>query len=247
MDAAPISPPPPEPSSLADRLTNVITAPGEVFEEIKTAPVRASNWLVPLLLACIATVVYICIAFSQPAVFRDMQQQREKTVQKRIAAGKMTQAQADLAEQYMTPAILKIIGSGGAVLVSVAGLFLMGAAIWLALKCCTAARLNYMKVVEICGLALVIDVPQKILRGFLVLWKENLLATASPTLFLANPSTTNKAHVYLSMIDVVDFWWLAVLSLGVSKVASLRYRTAAFITFGIWYGFRIAAALLTPS
>ncbi|MGA2540644.1 MAG: YIP1 family protein [Verrucomicrobiota bacterium] len=256
MDAAPMSPPPPEgappePSSLTDRLTNVITAPGQVFEEIKTAPVRASNWLVPLLLACIATVVYINIAFSQPAVFRDMQQQREKAVQKRVAAGKMTQAEADqaaaVAEKYMTPAILKIFGSGGAVLTSVAGLFLMGVAIWLALKCCTAVRLNYMKVVEICGLALLIDVPQKILRGFLVLWKENLLATASPTLFLANPSTTNKADVFLSMIDVVDFWWLAVLSLGVSRVASIRYRTAAFITFGVWYGFRVVVALLTPS
>ncbi len=49
------------------------------------------------------------------------------------------------------------------------------------------------------------------------------------------------------MIDVVDFWWLAVLSLGLSKVASIRYRTAAFITLGIWFGFRIVAALLTPS
>ena len=109
------------------------------------------------------------------------------------------------------------------------------------------ARLDYMKVVEICGLALVIDIPQKILRGFLVLWKENLLATASPTLFLANASATNKAHVFLSMLDVGDFWWLAVLSLGVSKAASIRYRTAAFITFGVWYGFRIALTLLTPS
>jgi hypothetical protein len=104
-----------------------------------------------------------------------------------------------------------------------------------------------MKVVEICGLALLIDVPQKLLRICLVLWKENLLATASPTLFLAHPNMTNKAHVFLSMIDVVDFWWLAVLSLGVSKVASIRYRAAAFITFGVWYGFRIVAALLTPS
>ena len=94
---------------------------------------------------------------------------------------------------------------------------------------------------------MVIDVPQKILRIILVSWKGNLLATASPTLFLANPSTANRAHVFLSMIDVIDFWWLAVLSLAVGKVASTRYRTAAFATFGIWYGFRIVAALLTPS
>jgi F0F1-type ATP synthase membrane subunit c/vacuolar-type H+-ATPase subunit K len=256
MDPAPIPPPPSEgapsgPSSLTDRLTNVIAAPGEVFEEIKNAPVRASNWLVPLTLACIATLVYICLAFSQPAILQGLQEQRGNAMQKKVAAGKLTQAQADQAaamtERFLTPAIMKIFGAGAAILGLVAGLFLMGAAIWLGLKCCTEARLDYMKVVEICGLALVIDVPQKILRIALVSWKANLLATASPTLFLANPSTTNRAHVFLSMIDVVDFWWLAVLSLGVSKVASIRYRTAAFITFGVWYGFRIVVALLTPS
>jgi hypothetical protein len=256
MDAA-TSPPPPagsapfEPSSLTDRLVNVIAAPGEVFAEIKNAPVRASNWLVPLILACILAAVYISIAFSQPAILRDLQVQREKAVHKQVVAGKITQAQADqaaaLTERFMTPTLLKIFGAGGAILASAAGLFLMGFAIWLALRCCSAARLDYMKVIEICGLAYVVAVPQLILRSFLVLWKENLLATASPTLFLANPSTANKAHVFLSMLDLGDLWWLAVLSLGLSKVASIRYRTAAFITFGIWYGFRIALALLTPS
>src|SRR5271157_1224125 len=173
MDAAPISPPPPEgapsePSSLTDRLTNVIAAPGEVFEQIKNAPVRASNWLVPLILACIATVVYICLAFSQPAILRGMQEQRENAMQKKVAAGNLTQAQADQAaaitERFLTPTTLKIFGGGGAILASVAGLFLMGLGIWLGLKCCTGARLDYMQVVEICGLALVIDVPQKIIR-----------------------------------------------------------------------------------
>ena len=48
MVDASVPPPPPEPSSLADRLTNVIAAPGEVFEEIKNAPMHASNWLVSL-------------------------------------------------------------------------------------------------------------------------------------------------------------------------------------------------------
>jgi hypothetical protein len=256
MDTEPIPSPPsegasPEPSSLTDRLTNVIAAPGEVFEEIKSAPVRASNWLVPLILSAIATAVYICVAFSQPAVLRAMQDQREKAVQKQVASGKLTQAQADqasaAAERFMTPAILKIFGAGGAILASAAGLFLMSVGIWLGLKWCAGTTLDYMKVVEVCGLALVIDVAQKFLRVWLVVWKGNLLATASPTLFMANPSATNRTAVILSMFDVVDFWWLAVLSLGVSKIASIRYRTAAWVTFGVWFGFRIIAVLLTPS
>jgi hypothetical protein len=251
MDDVTIPPTPPEPSSLTDRLTDVIAAPGEVFAEIKDAPVRVSNWLVPLVLSAIATVFYLCVAFSQPAILRGMQEQRENAMQKQVAAGKITQAQADQAtvvtERFMTPTVMKIFWGVAGFLGSVAGLFLLAVAVWLALKCCTGATLKYMKVVEICGLGLVIDVPQKILRICLVLWKQNLLATVSPTLFMANPSTTHRADVFLSMFDLVDFWWLAVLSLGLSKVASIRYRTAAFIVFGVWFGFRITAALLTPS
>jgi hypothetical protein len=123
----------------------------------------------------------------------------------------------------------------------------MALLVWLGLKCCTQTQPDYMKVVEICGLALVIDVLQKIIRVWLMLWKENWLATASPALFLANPDQANKFHQFLAMFDVVDIWWLAVITLGVSKVASVRYRTVAFITFGIWFGFRIVAILLAAA
>jgi hypothetical protein len=239
----------PEASSLTDRLANVMIAPGEVFEEIKRAPVRASNWLVPLILACLATTIYICVAFSQPPILRGMEEQRVMAMQKQVTAGKLTQAQADQAaaftERIVTPTLLKIMTSGVGIMADASAIFLMAVAIWLALKLCAKARLDYMKVVEVCGLALVIDVPQKVLRLWLVLWKENLLATASPTLFLANASTTNRTHMLLSLLDVVDIWWLAVLSLGVSKVASIRYRTAALICFGVSFGFRIVFILLT--
>jgi hypothetical protein len=243
--------PPPEPSSLTDRLTNVIAAPGEAFGQLKNMPVRTSNWIVPLILSCIATVIYICVAFSQPAILQGVNQQRIDGMQKRVAAQKMTQAQADQAnawtEAHMTATVMKILGAGGGVLAEAAGLFLMGLGVWLFSKWFTSARLGYMKVVEVCGLALIIDVPQKIIRILLVSWKQNLLATASPTLFLDNPSTASKHDLFLSFIDVVDIWWLAVLSLGLSKVASISYRAAAFICFGVWFGFRIISTLLGSS
>jgi len=247
MDASPIPPPgtenpPPEPSSLTDRLTNVIAAPGEVFGQIRNMPVRASNWLVPLVLSCIATVVYIYVAFSQPAILQGLNEQRVSAMSKKVAAGKMTQAQADMAnawtEAHLTPTVMKLFGAGGGILAEVCGLFLMGLGLWLFMKWFTTARPDYMKVVEICGLCLIIDVPQKIIRILLVVWKQNLLATASPTLFLDNPSTANRKDLFLSLIDVVDIWWLAVLSLGLSKVASISYRTAAF---------RIVGSLLSSS
>lgn len=256
MDAAPTVPPPPEglpsePSSLTDRLAGVITSPSEVFEEIGNARVRVSNWLVPLILVCIVTAVYMCIAMSQPPVLRDAHEQGHRALQEKVAAGKVTQEQADqyeaMQEKFMTPTVTKIFWSIFAVLLSLTMFFVMVTAIWLALKWFTSGRLGYMKMAEIYGLALVIYVPQDILRIWLVLWKQNLLATASPTLFLANPSTTNRMDNFLSIFDIVDFWWLAVLALGLSKVASISYRTAAFVTFGAWFAFRMVLIFVAPS
>src|SRR5277367_6665687 len=101
MDTAPTDPPPveapPEPSSLTDRLTNVIAAPGEAFDEIKARPVSAANWLMPLALSVAGGIVYILLAFSQPAILNSLKEQREAAFQKNVDAGKMTQAQADQA------------------------------------------------------------------------------------------------------------------------------------------------------
>jgi hypothetical protein len=64
---------------------------------------------------------------------------------------------------------------------------------------------------------------------------------------MANPSNTHRMDVFLSMFDVLDFWWLIVLSIGVSKVGRIPFRTAACITFGIRFVFRMIAVLLTPT
>jgi hypothetical protein len=251
MDASPIPTPaqedaPSEPLSLLDRLTGVITGPTEVFEEVKRSPVRASNWLVPLILVCLGAVFYTVMAFSQPGVNRPFEEAREKAMQKLVADGKMTQAQVDQA-MAVGSRITKIVAPFGAVFATAVGIFLLAVAIWLALKLSSEAKLDYMKIVEVCGLAAVIDVPQKIIRTWLVTWKENMLSTLSPTLLLANPDMHSKRDIFLSMIDPIDFWWLAVLSLGISKVASISFQKAALICFGIWYGFRVIAALLTPA
>ncbi|HWD19676.1 MAG TPA: YIP1 family protein [Verrucomicrobiae bacterium] len=252
MDATP-SPdnPPAEPSSLLDRLTNVIVSPNEVFEEVKAAPVRTSNWLVPLVLVLLAGVLFGVIAFSQPGVLRSAAEQRERSMAKQVAAGKITQAQADQAstmmEKFFTPAVQKVLGIGFVNCASIFCLFVLSFGTWLGLRVCWKNPVTYMKIVEVSGLALVIDVPQKIVRTWLVSWKENMLVTVSPTLFLPNPDLTNKAHLFLSMIDLIDFWWLAILTLGISKVASVSFGKAAVLTCGIWFGLRIVATLLTPS
>ena len=256
MDAATNPPPatesaPPEPMSLIDRLTGVITSPGEVFDDVKASPVRNSNWALPFILVCLAGIFYTCMAFSQQAVVTAMQDQREQAIQKQVAAGKIPQAQADQAitmtRNMMTPTVMKVTGGIFALIGSAGSLFLMALCVWGGVKMLDETQVGFMKITEVCGLALVIDVLQKIIRAWLVMWKENILSTVSPTLLLANPDMTNRRDIFLSMIDPIDVWWLVVMSLGVSKVSGLSKGKSAALCFGIWFGFRIIMAFLTPA
>jgi hypothetical protein len=253
MDVAP----PPSPESkpagaypLPTMLADVYAAPGDVFEYIKNAPVRAMTWLTPMILVAVMAIVYVLIAFSQPGVLQSMRDAREKAFQKQVAAGKMTQAQADgfekMTEKIMTPGITKLFAVGGGLATTALGFFVVALVLWLAARIVHSSTVSYMKVLEVCALAGMIDVLQKGIRAILVVWKGNLIVTLSPTLFVDNPNMANRTHLWLSLIDPIDVWWLAVLSLGLSKVASIHYAKTAMWAFGLWYGFRAAAILLTP-
>jgi len=62
-------------SSLGARLLNVYATPGEVFEEVRQSPPSAANWLVPVLLSCLISVISAVAIFSQETVVRQIQEQ----------------------------------------------------------------------------------------------------------------------------------------------------------------------------
>src|SRR5882757_5484953 len=80
-------------TSLTARLLNVFAAPGDVFEEIKARQPVASDWLLPLLVSCLAGVVFIWVVFSQENILRPIREAQEQAIQKQIDAGNMSKEQ----------------------------------------------------------------------------------------------------------------------------------------------------------
>ena len=111
--------PQPAATSLISRLMNVFAMPGEVFAEVKAAPPTTTNWLVPVLLHCIVGAIAAIILMSQPAILQGIREQQEAQIQKKVQAGKMSQADADKAlaimEKFTGPTTMKITGVVGAV------------------------------------------------------------------------------------------------------------------------------------
>ena len=62
--------------SFTDKLMNVFSAPGELFESVAKSEKQTSNWSVPLVLAMIVSIIFVLVAFSQ-APIQDQMRDRD--------------------------------------------------------------------------------------------------------------------------------------------------------------------------
>jgi len=252
MDEVNTTPPVPEESSamsFSDKLMNVFSAPGELFENVAKNEKQTSNWSVPLILTMIVSVIFVLVAFSKAPIQDQMKDQTEKTIQKKVAEGKMTQEQADMAltknsAQPGSP-LFMIFGSIGAAVVTAVILFGFALAFWLMGKWVFKATAAYGKVLEVVGLSMYISVLGSIITLLLVVAMGSLYATPSLALVVSQYDPTNTLHKLLSSISVFTFWFLIVISIGLGKIFSVSTGKALAGVGVLWVLFTAASVLLS--
>jgi hypothetical protein len=239
------SPPPPA-MSLAARLFNVFAAPGEVFEEVKSARAATANWLVPVLISSVLGAVSAFIIYSQPAVVQQIHDQQTQMYDKQVQVGKMTQIQADqaaeMAEKFSGPTMLALFGSIGVVFDNFALLFWWAFVLWLLARFYLKVPLDYLKLMEVVGLAGMIGALAVVVKTLLIVVTGNLYAAPGLILLVKKFDPHNPVHYLLALADVMMFWLLAVRSIGLAKLTGVSFGKAAVPIFGIW---AVIAALLT--
>jgi len=236
LEAPPPAPPSPT-SSLPARLMNVIASPAEVFDEVKATPTTTSNWVVPALIASVLGIVFTLVMFSQPAIQRQVRQQQEKAFEQQVKAGKMTQQQADQAiemTQKFTGPIMKIVGAVSAVFMSFTKLFWWALVLWLIAKWFLKVDVPYMKVVEVVGLSSIIVVLGGIVALLLMVIFGKMFASASLGLLVSEFDVTNKKHFLLAAVNVFNFWFVAVVGLGLARLAGASFGRATLIFLAYW-------------
>jgi hypothetical protein len=243
MDQTPpnLETPPPAPlspsSSLPARLMNVIASPGEVFDEVKATPGTTSNWVVPALIASVLGIAFTLVMFSQPAIQRQMRQQQEKAFEQQVKAGKMTQQQADQAmemTQKFTGPIMKIVGAVSAVFMSFIKLFWWALVLWLIARWFLKVDVPYMKAVEVAGLASIIVVLGGIVALLLMVIFGKMFASASLALLVSEFDITNKMHFLLATVNVFNFWFVAVMGLGLARLTGASFGRATLCFLIYW-------------
>jgi hypothetical protein len=224
--------------SLAGKLLNVVAAPGDVFDEIKTAPPRVANWLVPVLLFAVVSVIAVCTLFAQPAIRQTIHEQQVKALDQKVQQGKMTQAQEDQAlqmmDKFMGPTMLAVLGSVGAVLNSFISVFWWALVLWLCGRWFLQARFDYLKAVEVAGLATVILMLGMILSTLLAVILGRLYVGPSLALLVDDFDPANRGHLLLGAANAVYFWHAGVLAVGLARLSAAPVVKAAIMLFTYW-------------
>ncbi len=236
QESLPEAPHPPT-MSLGGRLLNVFATPGEVFQEIKTAPVSTANWLAPALILVLVSWVAAWAIFSQPAINHQLSEVTERAIQKQIDQNHMSEQDAERARAMgeKWAGISAKIGSALApVIGGLATPFFWGLIVWGVGVGLLKANFPYMKAVEVVGLANMVSVLDVIVKTLLIVGLGNLYAAPSLILLVKEFDPQNTVHSLLALVNVMTFWLLAVRAMGLARLTGVSFIKAALWVFGIW-------------
>ena len=244
MNETPVQATPAEevkPMSFSDKLVGVFASPSELFDNVRQTPPTSSNWVVPTLILVVVGVIMAYLMTSNPVLSDQMKrmasEQMEKGLQKQIAAGKMTQEQANQARDQMAG-----MGQTGTMIFSYASaiigpffaLFLGGLVFCLLGKGVMMATVPYMKVVEVVGLTFFIATIESVVTTILAIGMSSMFASPSLALFISDFSLENKMHLLAASVNVFTFWTLAVTGIGLARLFQKDTPKVLVLIFALW-------------
>jgi len=227
--------------ALAARLLNVFAIPGEVFVVVKASRISIANWAVPMLLSGVIGALTVVLFVSQPVVQEKMGQrfeQQVKMLERQVKDGKLKQVDADrtvaLTRFVIAPPTLKLLGGTAAAGFGVARVFWWGFVLWLLARLFLKIRLNYLKTLEVAGLALMISVLGSVVMLLLMVNLPKLFAAPSLSPAISDFDSMRKSSLLLVVANVFSFWLIGVLSVGLAKLTGVPFLRAAWFIFAFW-------------
>jgi hypothetical protein len=186
-------------------------------------------------LLCVVLFSYI---FSTNQTFHgQIVDAQSQAMQKAVQAGKMTQEQADRAEEGMQKMSGMFMVFGivfGTIFILIyyfgASLFL-----WLSNKLILKSTVGYGKHLEMYGISNWIGVLGTIVTLILMFAFNTMYASPSAALaILSTYDLTNTTHKILSVINVFSIWQCAVVGVGMSKLSGKSVGAGIGVAFGLW-------------
>lgn len=233
--------PPPPAMPLAARLLNVFAIPGAVFADVRACRGSAANWIVPALLLGLAGMLTAMAVLSQP----DFQQQMNKrfaeqaqALEQQVKAGKIKPAEAErlraFTRTFARPEVLRSLGGTMAFGFGVVRVFWWALVLWLLGRAFLKIHVNYLKALEVAGLALMISVLGSVVSLLLMVNLPRLFSTQDWSQAVSDFNPSHKNYLLLGTANIFALWLVCVLSVGLARLADVPFRRAMWFVFAAW-------------
>lgn len=248
MELPPVAELPENPMSVWVRLINLFSVPGEVFDGVARSRFSAANWWAPALLAALIGMACQWLIFGQPVLFQQIRDLQDRSVQMQVDQGKLTPDQARQAREFMRGDLMvTIVRVGGAVSaagVAVVGPFWWALLLWVTAKMALRAPVGFWRALEVAGLSSFVIALGGVAATFLAIGMGRLGVGPHLGLLLPEYDLLRPAHIALGVINVFGLWHLALLAVGLSRLAQRSFGATLGILAGVWIGFKGLAVVL---
>lgn len=190
------------------------------------------------MMSIVVGIIFTLVVFTQPAIQDQMADAQMKSMQQNVADGKMTQEQMDMAVER-NPAkpgspMFLIFGAIGVSLVSVVSLYAYSGVYLLAGKLMYKTAAPFSKVQEVVGMSFYVSIVGALLSMVIIVAMGSLYASLSPALLVENFDPLNKQHKLMAAVNLLEFWYLFVVGVGLSKIWNLSVGKSVGLVGGVW-------------
>ncbi|MDA3844378.1 MAG: YIP1 family protein [Candidatus Kapabacteria bacterium] len=233
--------------SIADRMVGVFTSPAALFEKLAVHPPKAVDWLIPVLIVAVITVLSTFLQMNDPEIVYQMQKtQKEKMeaqFQSLVEKGWMTEEAANAQMEKMDEGFSEeSMKSGIAISAVTIPLFLLAKLFFVALIYFIIARFilkgqgGYSQALTVYGTAHYIVALQALVLLIIIL-VTGKITTGTSIASLGGFDNTTILGFLLSKVNVFSLLILYSIGVGLSKMyhaeSSGMYLA---IVFGLWIG-----------
>jgi hypothetical protein len=224
--------------SVTDKLVGILSSPGEVFDYVAKSEKQTSNWAIPFVISLVVGILFTFVVFTQPPIQDEMMSMQQKAMEKRVAEGKMTQEQMNMAMENnpAKPGSPMFLVFGGIGVAFVTTLMVFGYALvyWLCGKFIYKSGAPYGKLVEVYGLSLYVAIVGSLVSMAMIIGMGSLYAQPSLALAVSNFDPTNTTHKILGALNIFTLWQLYIIGVGLAKLWNVSSGKALGVSYGVW-------------
>jgi len=221
----------PAPTSVLDKLINLLVSPAVVFDEVRVQPWRPANWLLPTLLLCLSNLLVFEATVEPEAIGAGIRQLAQ--------AGQLTVDQVSFLTRHGTMISRVAIGVAGFL-----GVLWSALALWFIGHFFLKTRFPLSKALEIVALSGTILVVGMVVTALLVLATGEPGARPSLSLLCLRGGASERLRAVGEVFNFFYLWTAVVLAIGLARLSRVRFVESAFWVIGYWVFLRLALLLL---